>query len=851
MRLKIKNVIHTVAAALLLFVTLQASPAAAATTPAPSTKSTPSTTPAERTEATESAEKEKERLIAAYLEELTDKNLCVKTNAIDALGRLKCKKALPRLFGIIRNPAEYMVHSEAIEALRFFNNEDSKKLLMDLILNDTSSNGIFEAKVLKTYNEPRIANALIRALESNKYPSKKKLVNALLIIDPPAALPYHLQTLSEESFQKDYYGKRDYLDSLRNCSTAKSIEVLLGLIDNGEAYGDCFLSNAAWVLGELKAHPAVNMLIDLLQHQKPAVRLSAIEALGKLKAKTATWGNRDTADVFYNILKKDPNRENRETAAAALGHMKDERVLEGLKDPDDSVHDAVYNTFRTFRNKKTMKHLLILFESPGVQKKKKATALLADNPPPGYAGYFIRSLKNSSESITRSMCLRILKQYPRHPDIAAAYFDALEDSNAGVRRTALMALAKYSKPDSLEPILSLMKDRDAKKRILGAFLAKKVRDARILTPLLNLVKDNEFYVRETAIRTLCYYIYKWVSLRVKTCRDEEFADKTKKALSQIKDPAIIRYLLEYLESEEPYKVWKWFNSDAEDILTEIKSQSVVPGLITLLKQGNYSLIPLLGSRGDKRAVEALHEVLNITVDDLEELYKAKEKEPGKRDKYMKKLREGYLKTIRNTLAALAVIGEHGSFLYIKPFLKFPENIIKLQAPDPAGGGEAPFSKKCIVKIQRAAGRALIDLAHPDSVDSIIEFVRKEGLAFEVLLLYIIRTKKAGDVKKILRHIKSPGMLLRIADSCSIDELKSVQIEEKIAPYLPVLRNNKQKKQTPAPPAIPVTEIPALTWEDGCSIYKDRTARSYVWKLGRDFNTIALVELIARLRLPGW
>ncbi|MCP4149328.1 MAG: hypothetical protein GY757_16395, partial [bacterium] len=650
----------------------------------------------------------------------------------------------------------------------------------------------------------------------------------------------------------------------------KSIEVLLGLIDNGGASGDCFLSNAAWVLGELKAHSAVNTLIDLLQHQKTAVRLSAIEALGNLKAKTATpplikiiktesdpgvkkkafltlaeWGNRDTADFFYQILKEDPNLQNREAAATALGQMKDDRVIEGLKDPDASVRNAVYNTFRTFKSKKTMKHLLMLFESPGVQENWKATTILSENPHPGYAGYFIRCLKNSSESFTRSASLRILKQYPRHPDIEAAYFDALWDSNSGVRSTALMALADYFEPDSLESILSLMENKDAKKRVLGASLANTVRDTRILTPLINLLKDNEFYVRDTAIRTLYDYLRSRDRLRVMKSINEEFAAKTKKALSQITDPAIIRYLVEYLER-------RWFSSYAEDILTVIKPQSVVPRLITQLKQGNYALIPLLGNLGDRRAVDALHEVLSITFDDLEKLYKAKEKDPEKRDKYMKKIRKGYLETIQNTFEALAVIGEHGSFQYIKPFLMFSGNIIKKQKPlAPAGRGEDPFSKESIVTIQRAAGHALIDLAHPDSVDSIIEFVRKEGPAFESLLLYIIWTKKAGDVKKILRHITSPGLLLLIADSCSIDELKSVQIKEKIAPYLQVLRNNKQKKQTHALPAASVTGIPALTLEDGYGIYKDRAVRSYAYQLGREYNTKALVELVARLRHPGW
>ena len=209
-------------------------------------------------------------------------------------------------------------------------------------------------------------------------------------------------------------------------------------------------------------------------------------------------------------------------------------------------------------------------------------------------------------------------EHQASPAVVAALTDALKDSDAEVRKTAMQALIRLRSAVAFEPLVSALKDSDAEVRQQAAFGLGQLRDPRASAALAGALRDNDAEVRQQAAFALGQLrdasAVPGLTAALKDT-DDDVRQQAVFALSQIRDPHSAPALMSALSDPKAD-----VRQQAAFALGQLKSEDAVPGLILALKDKDAEVRQqaafALSQVGSESAIEPLTMALKDPVPEV-------------------------------------------------------------------------------------------------------------------------------------------------------------------------------------------------------------------------------------------
>ena len=249
--------------------------------------------------------------VAEHIAALQDEDWAIREEAALALTTLKDARAVEPLVNSLRD-GDHTVRQAAVQALMAIGSPAVPTL--GRCLNEGPLSVQEEAaKILAVIGDTRVAEPLVGALASSDWIVRMHAAKALGRLHHPAALPKLLPLL------------QDSVKAVREEATA----TLVSFGDQAVPMLLQALADRAWLvrlhaveaLGRLRARDAVVPLVRILLHDRDAaVRADAAEALGEI-------GDPAAVDPLLAVLSDRPVRL---AAVVALGNIRDGRCLPAL-----------------------------------------------------------------------------------------------------------------------------------------------------------------------------------------------------------------------------------------------------------------------------------------------------------------------------------------------------------------------------------------------------------------------------------------------------------------------------------------------------------------------------------------
>jgi HEAT repeat protein/beta-lactamase regulating signal transducer with metallopeptidase domain len=230
-------------------------------------------------------------------------------------------------------------------------------------------------------------------------------------------------SLSQSLTDRDVQVRRDAVWALGEIGDHGSAAAIETLFKDKDA---SVRQQAVWAVGEIGSHESVGALTALLYDTSSAVRNQAAWALGEI-------GDRSAVDALGNALRADSDAGVRETAAWALGELGDADAVPalsaGLADPSDRVRSTCAWALGEISPHTAPTALINALTDPVVEVRRNAVWALAQIGDRGGAS-------------------------------AQALRAATRDSDPGVKRGALRALAMIGDSTAYDALAEMLKDPD-------------------------------------------------------------------------------------------------------------------------------------------------------------------------------------------------------------------------------------------------------------------------------------------------------------------------------------------------------------------------------------------------------
>ncbi|NES02184.1 MAG: hypothetical protein F6K22_04645 [Okeania sp. SIO2F4] len=367
----------------------------------------------------------------------------------------------------------------------------------------------------------------------------------------------------------DKYVRRGAADALGEIRSKTAVPGLIKLLEDSDYL---VRYSAEKALGEIGSETAIPELIKLLENSDYSVRESAAEALGEIGSETA----------IPELIKLLENSDSgvRETVANTLGKIGSEtaisELIKLLENSDSGVRETVANTLGKIGSETVIFELTKLLEHSNTDLRKTAAYLIEK----------IRLKSVNYKSIKHSEYIDYDYDYP----MSCTYSQDEIDPKSAIR--SLMIFLKYEYSSSIFP----SSIADALAEIIESEIAihgsikplqdiEYPEDIEYIDIISGVVNDLSKIGSELAIKVL-------IKILILNKYDTDLlftvADGSKKIVSEAAitslNKVMIPIFIELLEDEDtdPDIYYR-----AVDILLDIDSPSVIPGLIQLLKSSDH------------------------------------------------------------------------------------------------------------------------------------------------------------------------------------------------------------------------------------------------------------------------
>jgi HEAT repeat protein len=273
---------------------------------------------------------------------------------------------------------------------------------------------------------------------------------------------------------------KNWLDTIRLLGEnrdPRAVEPLVALLPNFHGQYLHVPVGALVNIGE----PAVEPLIELLNHKDRWARTGAAIALGKI-------GDKRAVEPLINVL-QDSERNVRWYAAESLGMIGDKRavlpLIKALSDSDVTVSKHAAEALGNLGDSRAVEPLINVFEKGRV--RESAIAALGKLGDDRIEKCLLNALRDRSAEVRREALKSI--HLIGSKKVIEELVRLLKDSAWYIRRSAVDALVNIGDA-AVNPLLQALSDDDATVRANAASAFSRLKDERAIEPLVALLGDG-------------------------------------------------------------------------------------------------------------------------------------------------------------------------------------------------------------------------------------------------------------------------------------------------------------------------------------------------------------------------
>ena len=235
------------------------------------------------------------------------------SDSIVVLGRIGDKQAVPPLVARL-NHVSPLIRAQIAEALARIAEPNSVPQLIYLLKDSDATVRANAASGLVRLVDPRALRPLLGALQDEDATVRSYAANALGELGDSKAIPDLLKVLQgwELLVAMDAPFVEAVVESVGKLGDTAAATGLLPLLQSKH---DGVTFKTVLALKKLRSPAATPALISLLEASQPALRRRVVETLGQS-------GDPSLVPVLGGVLRQDPSREVRATAARSLGELK-------------------------------------------------------------------------------------------------------------------------------------------------------------------------------------------------------------------------------------------------------------------------------------------------------------------------------------------------------------------------------------------------------------------------------------------------------------------------------------------------------------------------------------------------
>jgi HEAT repeat protein len=417
---------------------------------------------------------------------LSDTSAEVRINATTSLGRLKSSSAVPVLASLLndRDPRVSLASAEALARMR---DAAATRILVKSLADSDGRVRARAAHVLARVSADTpidgAAGPLAQALTDSDAVVRYYAVEALTSLGA-SAVPYLIEILRAPR-QAD----RDRAARVLWRIGAPSIEPLLRLLEDRSATPE-MRASAAHALGVIGDRRAIDGLAAMLRDERHFVRQSAAQALGQIGEtavdKILEMSNSNTPAV-------------RESAIEALGYTGSsrglDRIIEALRDSSTGVRSAAVRALGEAQGERAVGELVRILQDDANPLRTQAAASLA-RAGRSAVPQLVRLLADSKPSV-RQLAAEALGD-TGSAEAVPPLLDLIRRDQSGARLEAIQSLGKIGDASAIGTLIELARATSVSVRKKSVAALAQFRDPRVVDALEEALADRDEEVRLAA-----------------------------------------------------------------------------------------------------------------------------------------------------------------------------------------------------------------------------------------------------------------------------------------------------------------------------------------------------------------
>ncbi|MGA9771432.1 MAG: HEAT repeat domain-containing protein [Blastocatellia bacterium] len=448
---------------------------------------------------------------------LKDSDNRVRAESARTLGQIADPRALDALISSL-NDASADVRVESTYALGRLKDTRAVAPLTTLLNDRDTRVSLAAAESLARMQDPRAIRVLVGSLSEPDWRVRARAAQVLAHVSADAAVEQAVAPLAKGITDKDpivrYYAAEaltgigakavlpliEILRSQRESDRARAsrvlwrigppaVEGLIAVVQDKNAAPESRAA-AAHALGVIADPRAIKSLTLLLKDERYFVRQQAAFALGQM-------GEGAIVQLLESANSSTP--AIRESAIEALGSFKAPRaidkLIEALSDSNPSVRSAAVKALGETQSPAAVTPLLSLLRDESGALKSQAAAALARLGQIALPS-LVTSLKDNRPSI-RQLAAEALGDIGSK-EAVAPLIELIATDQSGARPEAIEALGKIGDSRAIAPILSAIRNGSVAVRKTGIGALARFRDSRSVDALVGALSDHNEEVRQSA-----------------------------------------------------------------------------------------------------------------------------------------------------------------------------------------------------------------------------------------------------------------------------------------------------------------------------------------------------------------
>lgn len=239
------------------------------------------------------------------------------------------------------------------------------------------------------------------------------------------------------------------------------------------------------ILGQTSGPTGKKLIMSALNDQDWQVRLAAVKCLGKMRAPESV------EPLMEKLADRDPHMKS--LALDALSAIGDQRaagpVLELLKDDDLLVRQQATDCLIRVADSTIVPSLIQLMRHEDVNVRRCAVEVLKNLNDPRTADELLRAMKDSDWWV-RQIATSSLTELKGDNNIIKAFIAMTRDPDENIRRCAVEFFNKISDPAAYEALIERLSDEDWWVREKAIRALGALGDERAIAPLAGMLDDR-------------------------------------------------------------------------------------------------------------------------------------------------------------------------------------------------------------------------------------------------------------------------------------------------------------------------------------------------------------------------